>query len=59
MTFTWGFLIGKGKIEIKRKLSDEEKKKLEESEKRQQEAIEKFNNALTNLVSYNGLEVDE
>lgn len=57
--FTWGFFIGKGKIEIKRKLTEEEKKQLEKIEKIQQEAYEKYNKTVSDILYYNDLGGDE
>lgn len=59
MSFTWGFFIGKGKIEIKRKLTDEEKKQLEKIEKIQQEAYEKYNKTVSDILYYNDFGGDD
>jgi ABC-type dipeptide/oligopeptide/nickel transport system permease component len=49
-----GFVIGKGKIEIVRKVepTQEQKDKIEKQLKIQQEAIEKYNEMVQSLTNY-------
>lgn len=55
MNFTLGFFIGKGNIEIKKKLTEDEKKILLKSEETQRKAIEKYNRAIEEIVNYTDL----
>lgn len=59
MNFTLGFFIGKGKIEIKKKLTDEERKILEKSEEEHRKAIEKYSRAIEEIVNYTDLGGEE
>ncbi len=48
----FGYYLGKGKIEIQKKLTEEEKKMLEESEARNLEALEKYNDMIRQYENY-------
>jgi hypothetical protein len=58
-SFVLGYFIGKGKIEIQRKLTKEEKKQLEESAQKQEEALGKYNKALQAIINYTDVVGDE
>lgn len=56
MVFTWGFFIGKGKVEVKRKISDADRKRMEKMEREQEEAIAKYNKAVEEIMTFNALD---
>lgn len=53
MNFALGFFIGKGKIEIRRKLTKEEQKEFLKTQEEQRKAIEEYNKKLHEITGYN------